>query len=233
MNYIWDILIKAKEEDIPLKELSFKLPVVYSSYLELSADLLNFVEIETEVEINPYYRFFTIFKDLFGPDYSAQQELREVLLDILLHFLAQIDLYQGMNKTEYHKLFIQQELLAGSFGKEIKRNMSLLSCGEKNHLINNTYKFYQTGDQIFYFKKTVKQIFKKTIVYINGEKTRENKNEILLYLGALPNEKNKKKLALIEKLFLPINFSTITYWQYHFGILELAETMKIGATALY
>ena len=233
MNYIWDLIIKAKKEEKSLQDLTFKLPEIYSSYLELSTEMLNFTDIESEIEVNPYYRFFSIFKDLFDPNYVQQQELREVLLDVLMHFLGQIDLYQGMNKTEYHKLFIDRELLQGCFGREVKKGIRKFSRSEKNILINNIYKFYYTGDQIYYFKKTVKQIFKNSIVYVNGEETRDNKNEILLYLGAVPNSDNQQKLEVMETLFLPIDFVTITYWQYHFGIVGVEETMNIGATALY
>lgn len=233
MNYIWDLLVKAKQEEVPLEELSFKLPEIYSSYLELSPEMLNFEELEREIEVNPYYRFFSIFKDLFNPNYLHNQELREVLLDILLHFLGEIDLYQGLNKIEYHKLFIYRELLQGCFGPVVKRGITKFSRREKNSLINNIYKFYQTGNQVFYFKKSIEKIFKSSIVYVNREESRDNKNEILLYLGALANKKNRQKLEVIENLFLPINFNTITYWEYHFGIVGVDETMNIGASALY
>ncbi|MBM7555616.1 hypothetical protein [Halanaerobacter jeridensis] len=233
MNYIWELIIKAKNEEKSLEDLRFKLPEIYSSYLELSTEMLNFNEVESEIEVNPYYRFFLIFKDLFDPNYVENQELREVLLDVLIHFLGEIDLYQGMNKTEYHKLFIYRELLQGCFGSEVRKGIRKFSRKEKNILINNIYKFYYTGDQIYYFKKTIKQMFKNSIVYVNGEETRDNKNEILLYIGVVPNQNNKQKLEVIETLFLPINFVTITYWQYHFGIIALEEAMKIGATALY
>ncbi|MGM0501358.1 MAG: iron-dependent peroxidase [Bacillota bacterium] len=233
MNYIWELIIKAKNEEMSLEDLKFKLPQIYSSYMELSTEMLNFTELESEIEVNPYYRFFSVFKSLFKPDYEDNGELREVLLDIVLHFLGQIDLYQGLNKSEYHKLFIYRELIKGCFGVEVKRGISNFSRAEKNILINNIYKFYNTGDQIFYFKKSLKQIFKNTVVYVNGEETRDNKNEILLYLGVAANENNQKKLEVIEKLFLPINFVTITYWHYHFGIVGLEKTMEIDKTALY
>ena len=233
MNYIWDLIVKAKQENMALRDLSFKLPKVYSSYLELSADALNFKQLKEEIEVNPYYRFFSIFKDLFEPNYQQNQELRAVLLDILVHFLGQIDLYQGMTKTEYHKSFIYRELLQGCFGPIVRSGIRKFSQDERNILIDNIYKFYHTGDQIFYFKKSIKQIFKNSIVYINQDQARENKNEILLYIAANPKGKNKKKLKVIETLFLPIDFVTITYWQYHFGIIDLHKTMKIGALALY
>lgn len=233
MNYIWDLIIKAKQEEQPLQNLTFKLPEIYSSYLELSTEMLNFDEIEAEIEVNPYYRFFAIFKDLFNPNYFENEELRKVLLDILIHFLGQIDLYQGMNKIEYHKLFIYRELLQGCFGRKVRKGIRKFSRCERNKVVNNIYNFYHTGDQIYYFKKTIKQIFKNSIVYVNKEARRDNKNEILLYLAAVPNTDNQQKLEVIETLFLPIDFVTITYWQYHFGIVGVEETMNIGATALY
>ncbi len=50
--------------------------------MELSPQLLNSKVIEQHVEVNPYHRYFTIFKDLFHPEHTTDEAFRDVLLDI-------------------------------------------------------------------------------------------------------------------------------------------------------
>ena len=229
MDYIWDIIIKAKNEGMNLGDIKFKLASSYSPYMELSNIDLNFEAVENEVEINPYYRFFEIFKNLFLPDEDQYQELRETLLDIIIHFLGQTDLKQGMDRVEHHKSFIYREIKNGCFGENIKNGINLFSIEEKNILLQNIYQFYLTGNHIYYLKDTMKKIFKGSIIYLNQEFT----NEILLYIKQSQTRENEKKLQVIKELFLPVNFDILVYWEYHFGILGVNRTMRIDKISIY
>jgi hypothetical protein len=229
MNYIWDLIVKAKNEDIDLKEIEFRLANSYSPYMELSNQEINFSEIESEIEINPYYRFLEIFKSLFLPNYNKYEELRNNILDIMIHFLTEIDIYQGMDKVEYHKKFIYEEIKNGYFGDIVKKGIENLDFKEKNILLRNIYKFYNTGNHIYHLKETIKQIFENSIVYVNND----NINEILIYISQFQTQENLIKLKLIKKLFLPLNFKVKAYWGKHFGIIGVIETMKIGEISVY
>ena len=57
MNYIWDIIIKARQLGIDETKIKFIAAKSYSPYMELSNENINFKDIEQEVELNPYYRF--------------------------------------------------------------------------------------------------------------------------------------------------------------------------------
>lgn len=229
MNYIWDVIVKAKNEDIDLKNINFKRASIYSPYMELSDEAINFDEIKNEVKINPYYRFSEIFKNLFPPDYNEEEELREVFLDIMIHFLSQIDIHQGLDRVEYYKKFIYREIKNGYFGQTIRKGIDYLDLKERNVLLDNIYKFYNTGDHIYYLKDTIKRIFQGSLSYVN----KNNINEILVYLNRAKTKENLKKLEVIEELFLPMNFKMKIYWENHFGIIGIAETMKIGEISIY
>lgn len=229
MDYIWDVLIKAKNEGIDLEEVKFLFTKRFSPYMELSAKCLNFKDLDKSIEINPYYRFFAVFKNLFNVNYNKNEELKGVLFDILVHFLGDLDLNRGMDRVEYYKLFFYRELKDGSFGEEVKEDIVYFSINEKNILVRNLYKLYLTGDHIFYLKDTIKGIFKGSIVYLN----KLDKNEVLVYIRQIDSIDNVKKLEVIKSLFLPINFKIKTYWKYHFGIIGVNETMKIDAIAVY
>ncbi len=228
MNYLWDFIIKAQKLEIPKKNIQFSKAKTYSPYMELSHENINFSKIENQIEINPYYRFYEIFKDLFPIDEKEDIELRNALFDILIHFLTNMDLHQGMNKREFYLQFILEDIEENVFGKSIKEKMKAFNRKEKNILLDQILKLYETKEALYLFKETMKKIFKKVMVY-----TSEEKDEILLFIGDERNEKNEEKLDLIKEFFMPIKFHLEIYWKNHFGILGVEETMKIDELALY
>ena len=67
MNYIWDILIKAEEQGIRKSDIKFKNADICSPYMETSFSCLNtsFLNKDIPIEVNPCYRYFKIFRELF------------------------------------------------------------------------------------------------------------------------------------------------------------------------
>ncbi len=229
MNYTWDIIIRALNEEVDLKELTFLHAKKYSAYMELSLREINFNNLEKEIEINPYYRYDDIFRNLFNINYTEDKEYREKLLDITVHFLNQIDIWSGMHKEKFYKKFILKDIYSGFFGKRLQENIDLFKILEKNILVDNIYKLYKTGDALYFFKDSIKRIFKNSIIYANYDTT----NEILIYLNYEKTEENYKKIEIIKELFLPLQFNIVIYWKYHFGVIEVKETMKIEEISIY
>ncbi len=229
MNYVWDLLIKAGQSGVQKKNIKFKAAESYSPYMELSNEALNFCRIEHEVEINPYYRYFEIFKDMFNINNTEDKEFRDSLFDIAVHFLADIDIMQGMNKNEYYLRFILRDMDNGLFGASVKEKIGLFSKEEKDMLAGNILRLYITGEALYLLKDTVRKIFKSSTIYANYETL----DELLFFINYKRNETNEKKLELIKEIFLPVKFRTEVYWKDHFGIIDVDETMKIDSIALY
>ncbi|MFW6288079.1 MAG: iron-dependent peroxidase [bacterium] len=229
MDYIWDVLINAKKQRMNLKDVNFSIANRFSPYMELSDSFINFKAVEELVEINPYYRFFDIFKNLFDVNYYDNLQLRHALMDIVVHFLGQLDLKRGMDRIEFYKLFFFREIKSGNFGEDVQTGIVSFSIDEKNILLSNLYKLYITGDHIFYMKNTIKDIFAGSIVYIN----KLDKNEILVYIKQADSLNNIRKMEVLEQLFLPINFNVKVYWRFHFGIIDVNETMKVNSISIY
>ncbi len=229
MNYLWDLVIKAKDAGIPKQKLYFLLAKIYSPYMELSTENLNCKEVEQNIDVNPYYRFYEIFKDLFIPDDDEDLEIRKALLDIVLHFLTDLDLRQGMNKEKYYIRFIWEDLQAEMFGKQNQRMLQVFEEAEQFIIAANLMKLYVTGEMLYLFKSTLRQIFPKSTVYANYE----TNDELLFFLDYERTSLNETKLQLIQDLFLPLRFHLQIYWKQHFGIIGMDETMKIDAIALY
>ena len=64
MNYIWELTIKAIQKGIDESDIFYIIGQPFSAYMELSMECMNEKEIPQNVEINPFYRYFDIFKQL-------------------------------------------------------------------------------------------------------------------------------------------------------------------------
>lgn len=229
MNYIWDLIIHAERSGTRKKQLHFKPAQVYSPYMELSREHINAKNVEQEVEINPYYRFYDIFRDLFDINYTDEQEMRETLFDIVIHFLADIDLVQGMNKREYYIRFVLRDMESGIFGSNVQAHIHLFDREEREIIASNLLRLYETGEAVYLLRDTMKKIFKRSTIYANCE----DKDELLFYVGQKETETTRAKLEVIKDLFLPVRFHTELYWSSHFGIVDVEETMVVDQIALY
>ncbi|MGQ3479385.1 iron-dependent peroxidase [Paenibacillus sp. TY11] len=229
MNYVWDLLMRAREQGLDVDKFRFVPAVSYSPYMELSLAELNTSHLEQVVEINPYYRFYSIFRDLFPPDAEEYLELRESLFDIMMHFLAEMDLYQGMNRREYHIQFVRRDIAEGIFGPKVKEGFGQLNREDQDAIAEGLLRLYETGEAVHLLKETMRRVFHRSIIYTNCEE----KDELLIYIGQEETPLSRIKVDLILDLFLPARFTTELYWTSHFGILEADPTMKIDAIALY
>lgn len=229
MNYIWDLVIKAKEAGIDPAHITFKPAEVYSPYMELSQQDLNGSVIPSVVEVNPYYRFYDIFRDLFDINLVEDAQLRETLFDIIIHFLAELDLMQGMNKREYYIAFVLRDIEAGLYGMGVKRQLALFTKEEQEVIAEGILRMYDTGDSLQLLKKVIRSIFPRSTIYVNSEE----KDEMLFYIGRKKTEHSSGKLQLLMTLFLPVSFQTQVYWDCHFGIIEADDTMIQDHIAMY
>lgn len=229
MNYVWDVIILARQLGVEIKKINFVEAKSYSPYMELSYKDINSTIIEGDIEVNPYYRFYEIFKDLFNINNSEEVELRETLFDILMHFLSRIDTYEGMNKREYYKKILLKDIENGLLGSILKEKIQLFSVNEQDILAHNIIRLHTTGEMLYLFKDTIKKIFKNPTIYANYEV----KDELLIYIRDNKTDLNEAKLEFIKEIFLPIKFRVEIYWEHHFGIIGVDETMKINSIALY
>ncbi|MGW7158142.1 iron-dependent peroxidase [Paenibacillus taichungensis] len=229
MNYIWDVMLNSQLKGMDASSIKFVPAENYSPYMELSLEDLNMREIDQTIEVNPYYRFYSIFKNLFLPDDEEVYELRKNLFDILFHFLGTIDLHQGMNKREYYIRFLKRDICDGVYGGRNASTFKDLNREEQDKICEGLLMVYETGELIHFLKQTMSKIFKKSIIYANCEE----KNELLIYMGQKKTEDANSKVDLIMGLFLPLDFTIEIYWSHHFGILEEETTMRIEGIALY
>jgi hypothetical protein len=230
MNYIWNILQQAEREGIDKGSVVFKVADIYSPYMEIASEDINISNLmdNTDIEVNPWYRFYEIFKDLFNINLQESLELREVLLDILIHFLGDIDLNRGICKNYIYKQYLLREILSGIYGEKLKENIKVFSKNEINCYLEGLINLYSCNLSLHLFKKIMGNIFKNNIVYINKSKPKD----IYIYIAQEKSDDLDMKMSILIDTFLPINMNPMVFWNDHFAILGLDNTMKIDAISL-
>ncbi|MEK4114938.1 iron-dependent peroxidase [Paenibacillus sp. FSL W8-0919] len=228
VNYIWDFMIEAERSGWEKRDVVFEAARIFSPYMELSPYELN-ASIEQRVEMNPLYRFDDILGGLADMNLDADTELREALFDIVVHFLADIDRMQGMNRREFYIQFVLRDIREGRFGKRIQEHIQLFGREEQEWIARNVLQLHETGEALHWYKDTLRMAFPSCIVYSNCE----TQDEIIAVLGVSETPEGRCRADLIRDLFLPLRFHLELYWERHFGIIGIGDTMAIGSTALY
>jgi len=230
MNYLWEVMIQAKRQGIPEENLVFCVPEVFSAYMEISNRFINQDSLETGqcIEINPYYRFHEIFKDLHQPDYQEGNELQSSLTNLILHQLAGNDVMSGMTKEEYHKKLLLQDISEGKKGRLAKEAMNLFDIDEQQTILSGMLRQYLTGCSIDLFQEMMEALIPDYIVYHNNQKA----SEVLIYIGRKRSEQLEQKIQFLISGFLNLAGNVDIYYEYHFGIIGVEETMIIDEIAL-
>lgn len=225
MNYIWDILIRAQNQGIKKDKLKFINADVSSPYMETSFAYLNNTIIPKglEIEVNPNYRFHEIFKELFNINIQEDRQIRDVILDIILHYLGEVDLMSGLSKEEFYKIFIYRDIVNKIYGEELAENIKYLNKEELDVVLNGFLSLIKTGTSMILFNKIIKNIFSNSTVYISQD---VNKS-LYIYLGVRKTKENIGKINAIINTFLPIDFSIKLFWNMHFAIIGIEDTMFI------
>ncbi|MCL2593226.1 MAG: hypothetical protein FWD82_07650 [Defluviitaleaceae bacterium] len=231
MNYIWELAIKAITQNIDPDTIFYKYGRPFSGYMELSFFEMNETNVLNEVEINPFYRYYRVFKELFEPNVLLieNEEMIDVIHDLTIHHLKDIDVLMGMNKREYQIHFIIKDMYAGYFGEYIKENIDVFTREEQKIVANNLLKLHETAECIYLLKETIRKIFKNAYIFSNAEE----KDEIVFFLRTDETQEKMTKIEIIKYLFLPFKASILVYWQNIFGVFGVDELMKIGEIMNY
>lgn len=229
MNFGWQLQIRAIEENKNPKEIFYRKGEPFSPYSEIIFEDLNNKEIKPEVELNPYYRFYKIFHELFDINLDENIELIEVIFDHLYHHLLDIDMFQGMNRREFYINFVIKNIENGYFGVELMDSISIFSSSEKRYLSNGILATYETSECIFILKKVTKEIFKNAYIFGNTD----NKDEVVFFIREKETECNRKKIDFIKYLFLPYKYNVEIFWENIFGIIGEDEFMRNDSIVIY
>lgn len=227
--------MQAAQDNLESGKLFFKPAENFSPYYEQSFKQLNQKHVEdTDVEINPLARFSNIFEYLLHPDiinliYEEQRQFIFFYFDLITHILAEIDLCHGMTRREFYIRQIRRELLDGSFGEVAREGMTQLKRDKQIAVADELLRVMEIGLSVHSFCHIMKQIFEDCIIY----QGREHPQRIYVYIGQPLDESNQKQWQLIRETFLAFDFEVRVFWENHFGILDVDETMRVDKIAIF
>ncbi len=229
MNYVWEVLLEAENSHVDRRELRFMPARNPGPYVEVSFADLNTVSLDTtQIEVNPLYRFSNIFSGLFAPDVLEYQDTRRIFLDVFMHYMAGADLLSGMHKQEFFYWFFTEEMQGGAFGEKAAEAFSLFDKKEQRVIITFVLGLYRMAHHKELFIHVVKKIYRNVIVYEGRDKAETN----FLYIGKKETEDERKKIHFLVDTFLPFNENVEIFYDEHFGIIDVEETMVLDGILL-
>ena len=233
MRYLWEVLLAAEEEGISEKKLRFVHAPSGSGYMELSLPCLNQTwldedEQDISIGVNTYYRFYDIFHEMFPPDQTDFPALRESLTNLSLHMLAQNDIRRGLTREDYHKRLLAKEILAGGFGETARDVFLSMNRADREKLLGGWLNSFRAGSALPVFLDMVHGLVADSIVYHNNEYP----DEILIYTGLKRERKLEQRIRFLTDTFLDIRYHVEIFYEYHFGIIGVDETMQIDGIAI-
>ena len=228
MMFLWEALLCALTAQIPEQEIRFVHARHGSPCMELSLPCLNQTSLEKEVEVNTYYRFYAIFKDMFPPEPPEFPALLDSLTDAALHMLAQNDIMRGMTREDYHKKLLADEVMRGGFGEAAVKVFCGMDKREQEKLLSGWLNLFRVGSALPVFLDMVHGLIEDSIVYLS----RENPDEILLYTVFKKEPKLEQRIAFLADTFLDIRYHVEVFYEYHFGIMDIDETMQTDRIAV-
>jgi len=229
MKYFWELVASAKSQAIALTDLTFLPAKNFSPYLELSFEALNDTTIPSVVEVNPYYRFLTVFQDYFDPNYPDDLAIRNELFNLIIHYLAEFDTYLGMTKREYELIFVIDEIERGCYGDLIGTGFNHFTPLEKKLVADNLLRLYTQGEGVYLFQDAINKLYDKATIY--GNLT--DKDLLILHLLVEETPVHRQKIHTLQALFLPHYYEVEIYWQRLFGIIGVDASMKQAEMVLY
>ena len=75
----------------------------------------------------------------------------------------------------------------------------------------------------------IHSLIDNSIVYHNNDFP----EELLVYTSSRKNDELEQRLKFLIELFLDIQYHIEIYYEYHFGIIGMEDTMQIDEIALY
>ena len=230
MNYAWEVVLQVEKENQNRDTLQFVEASEPSPYIEVSMTDLNMDTLEeNKVEINPLYRFEDVFGKLFDKNIEEMRQTREIFFDVCMHYIVQLDLREGLSREDFYCELIANDLEQGKYGALAKRRFSLFTKSEQKLILQSYLQLLKTGNYLEEFRKVVTRLYPRTIIYENNEAVQE----LLVYLGIKETEKDCEKAAFFVEMFLPIQETVYFFYEHHFGIIDVDETMIMDEMVLF
>ncbi len=219
MAYIWENYNYERRFEVDIENTS--------SYVEIWDDGGE------SIKVNVLKRFENIFfpegiiKD--SEDFKElEDKYRNIdkykwISNILLHYLAQLDLLKGITRKE-EMIQMKNKEVHKYLNDELNSFFLRLNQENQYKILNLLVEKEKRENRVSLFDTALKELFGTVQIYDDSY------DEIIyIYVDAEENEYNQKMYELIKTLFKDMFVQDYVMWKnQHPGIIEIEKTMKIG-----
>ena len=230
MNYAWEVVLQAEKNNIDRDTLYFVEASDPSPYMEVSVIDLNQDSPEEErIEINPIYRLQDVFGTLFDKNIMGMEQTREIFFDVCMHYIVQLDLREGLTEEDYYCKLTGDDIRNGMYGTFFKESFTLFDKAEQKTILLSYLQLLKTGNYLEEFRKALMRIYPHAYIY----ETNETVYELLVYLGVKETEQERRRSSFFKEMFLPIQETVHWFFEHHFGIIGMDETMAMDEMVIF
>lgn len=202
----------------------------------ISGDVCPYIEVfdsdGLRIGVNPLIRFSQIFNSTFESDEGSfvfdtllellGGECVEKIVDVIFHYLAQLDKTKGLDLNQRMIEKISEEIDKGLWGEKAKDLVGKMTTDDKEKILHVLCYRVQNDNQS-YFMEAIGRAFSVSSLCFD-KKTNKN----YLFIGMEESDYNVNKLELIKLFFWSINRDLTVIWKYHYGIIGCDDTMHIN-----
>lgn len=98
-----------------------------------------------------------------------------------------------------------------------------------HQLLRLILKLYRCGSSISLFREVMRCLYPDSLVYAGNEAV----CQVLIYVGVKEEKEEQNRLKFLQDMFLPLNYEVFLFWEHHFGIIDVKETMELDEMVLF
>ena len=182
-----------------------------------------------ESKINSFRGRDSIVEEKKG-NISVLKKFKKNIENNAINYLQELDFVSGTTVIDVICEKISEDIKKGILGISLKKYFLLLNSEEQQYIALLIYnEKINNVNCMKNFRLGIKYFFIDSLIY----RQRSEKNKIIIYINKPKNRSNIAKIKTLELLFLELGMELKVFWENHFGVVNVDETVKIDEIAVF
>ena len=182
-----------------------------------------------ESKINSFRGRDSIVEEKKG-NISVLKKFKKNIENNAINYLQELDFVSGTTVIDVICEKISEDIKKGILGISLKKYFLLLNSEEQQYIALLIYnEKINNVNCMKNFRLGIKYFFIDSLIY----RQRSEKNKIIVYINKPKNRSTIAKVKTLELLFLELGMELKVFWQNHFGVVNVDETVKIDEIAVF